>query len=164
MSFWGHTVYDWEEIVPPSNLNNDNRYNQGMSLDYKRFMSDSILACYQGEFDAIKRVTPDITITTNIWGLKNNLDLHKWGQHMDVVSWDSYPSMNEPMSNVAKRHDFMRGLKNGQPCMLMEQTPSQQNWQKYNSLKRPGVMRLWSYCNFCVRNAGIVGAFRSFSC
>jgi beta-galactosidase len=29
--------------------------------------------------------------------------------------------------------------------MLMEQTPSQQNWQAYNSLKRPGVMRLWSY-------------------
>jgi Beta-galactosidase len=27
----------------------------------------------------------------------------------------------------------------------MEQTPSQQNWQPYNSLKRPGVMRLWSY-------------------
>src|SRR4030095_12941733 len=33
----------------------------------------------------------------------------------------------------------------GKPFMLMEQTPSQQNWQPYNSLKRPGVMRLWSY-------------------
>jgi beta-galactosidase len=42
-------------------------------------------------------------------------------------------------------HDLMRGLKDGQPFMLMEQTPSQQNWQAYNSLKRPGVMRLWSY-------------------
>ena len=29
--------------------------------------------------------------------------------------------------------------------MLMEQTPSQQNWQKYNSLKRPGQMRAQSY-------------------
>jgi beta-galactosidase len=29
--------------------------------------------------------------------------------------------------------------------MLMEQTPSQQNWQPYNALKRPGVMRLWSW-------------------
>ncbi len=29
--------------------------------------------------------------------------------------------------------------------MLMEQTPSQQNWQPYNSLKRPGILRLWSY-------------------
>ncbi|VTR57852.1 Beta-galactosidase BgaA [Actinobacillus pleuropneumoniae] len=29
--------------------------------------------------------------------------------------------------------------------MLMEQTPSVQNWSPYNSAKRPGVMRLWSY-------------------
>ncbi|MBD0382169.1 beta-galactosidase [Paenibacillus sedimenti] len=145
MSFWGHTVYDWADIVPPTNLNGDNRCFQSMTLDYKRFMSDSILACYQGEYNAVKRITPDIPVTTNIWGLFNGLDLHKWGQHMDVVSWDSYPQMNEPMSNVALRHDYMRGLKNGQPFMLMEQTPSQQNWQPYNSLKRPGVMRLWSY-------------------
>ena len=41
-------------------------------------------------------------------------------------------------------HDLMRGLKDA-PFMLMEQTPSQQNWQKYNSLKRPGQMRAQSY-------------------
>ena len=29
--------------------------------------------------------------------------------------------------------------------MLMEQTPSQQNWQPYNSLKRPGQMRAQSW-------------------
>ena len=29
--------------------------------------------------------------------------------------------------------------------MLMEQTPSSQNWQAVNALKRPGVLRLWSY-------------------
>lgn len=27
----------------------------------------------------------------------------------------------------------------------MEQTPNQQNWQAYNTVKRPGVMRLMSY-------------------
>ncbi len=41
-------------------------------------------------------------------------------------------------------HDLMRGLKQ-QPFMLMEQTPSQQNWQPYNSLKKPGQMRAQSY-------------------
>lgn len=145
MSFWSHTVYEWEEIVPPTNLNGNNKCFQGIALDYKRFMSDAILECYQGEYDTIKAITPDIKITSNIWGLFNGLDLKKWADHMDVVSWDSYPQMNEPMSNVAMRHDYMRGLKDGQPFMLMEQTPSQQNWQPYNSLKRPGVMRLWSY-------------------
>ena len=38
-----------------------------------------------------------------------------------------------------------RGLKDGQPFLLMEQTPSSQNWQAVNALKRPGVLRLWSY-------------------
>ena len=42
------------------------------------------------------------------------------------------------------RNDLMRGLK-GKPFMLMEQTPSQQNWKPYNSLKRPGQMRAQSY-------------------
>lgn len=49
------------------------------------------------------------------------------------------------MSTVALKHDLMRGLKNGQPYILAEQTPSNQNWQPYNILKRPGVMRLLSY-------------------
>jgi beta-galactosidase len=38
----------------------------------------------------------------------------------------------------------MRGVKQ-KPFMLMEQTPSQQNWQPYNALKRPGQMRAQSY-------------------
>ncbi len=39
----------------------------------------------------------------------------------------------------------MRGLKQGQPWLLLEQTPSQTQWRPYNPLKRPGVMRLQSY-------------------
>jgi beta-galactosidase len=78
-------------------------------------------------------------------GTYPELDYFKWAKHMDVVSWDNYPSLNTPVSYTAMVHDLMRGLKSGQQFMLMEQTPSQQNWQPYNSLKRPGVMRLWSY-------------------
>jgi beta-galactosidase len=78
-------------------------------------------------------------------GAFKKLDYHKWAKHMDIVSWDNYPRFDTPYSYTAMMHDLMRGLKEGQPFMLMEQTPSQQNWQPYNSLKRPGVMRLWSY-------------------
>ncbi|HBF36614.1 MAG TPA: beta-galactosidase [Firmicutes bacterium] len=145
MSFWGHTVYSWEEVVVPSNLNGDNRCFQGMSLDYYRFMSDSLLECYRNEYDAIKVHTPHITITTNIWTVCKRLNLFDWAEHMDVAAWDNYPQMGEAFYNISLRHDVIRGLKKGEPFMLMEQTPSQQNWQDYNSLKRPGVMRLWSY-------------------
>jgi beta-galactosidase len=156
MSFWGHTIYDWDEIVQPSYLNEmfkdtwegyprDSTCFQGISLDYNRFMSESIFECYKGEYDVIKKITPNIAITTNLMGTFKPLDYFKWAENMDIVSWDNYPSMTEEISNIAFRHDLMRGLKNGKPFMLMEQTPSQQNWQPFNSLKRPGVMRLWSY-------------------
>lgn len=156
MSFWGHTVYSWEEIVPPSYLNEmgkslyqgyDRDYTcfQGISLDYNRFMSESSLECYIGEYNAIKKHTPHIKITTNLMGTFKLLDYFKWAEYMDVVSWDSYPGINTHPSSTAFRNDLMRGLKGGKPFMLMEQTPSQQNWQPFNSLKRPGVMRLQSY-------------------
>jgi beta-galactosidase len=150
--FWGHTFYDWDEIVPPNSLSEHlsewdqtRTAFQGISLDYSRFMSDSILECYLLERDALKEITPDVPVTTNLMGHFKPLDYFAWAPHLDVISWDSYPPMQVKPWNVALQHDLMRGLKEGQPFMLMEQTPSQQNWQAYNSLKRPGVLRLWSY-------------------
>ncbi|WP_270619341.1 beta-galactosidase [Paenibacillus macerans] len=147
--FWGHTFYDWEDIVVPNELSeewNGNRTNfQGISLDYRRFQSQSLLDCYKLEYEAIKKHTPHIPVTTNLMGFYPELDYFEWAKYMDIVSWDNYPSLDTPVSHTAMTHDLMRGLKSGAPFMLMEQTPSQQNWQPYNSLKRPGVMRLWSY-------------------
>ncbi|MCL2665706.1 MAG: beta-galactosidase trimerization domain-containing protein, partial [Defluviitaleaceae bacterium] len=67
-----------------------------------------------------------------------------WAKEMDIVSWDNYPAYDTPWSMTAMCHDLMRGLKQ-MPFMLMEQTPSQQNWQPYNSLKKPNQMRAQSY-------------------
>lgn len=146
--FWGHTFYDWDEIVVPNQLSEeflpDMTMFAGISIDYRRFYSDSMLNCYKMERDAIKEICPDALITTNLMGTFKGLDYFKWAKEMDVISWDNYPSYNTPWSLVAMKHDLMRGLKD-QPFMLMEQTPSQQNWQPYNSLKRPGQMRAQSY-------------------
>ncbi|WP_067844078.1 beta-galactosidase [Amphibacillus sediminis] len=149
-AFWGHTFYDWDEIVTPNILSEEweggrNTNFQGISLDYRRFQSDSLLENFKLERDRIKKYTKDVPVTTNLMGLYDELDYFKWGKEMDVVSWDNYPSIDTPVSMTAMTHDLMRGLKSGLPFMLMEQTPSQQNWQAYNALKRPGVMRLWSY-------------------
>ena len=148
-SFWGHTFYDWDEIVTPNLLSEHfgerQTMFQGISLDYARFNSDSMLECHKMEYELIKKAIPETIVTTNIMGAYKPLDYQKWAPYMDVIAWDNYPSMDTPVSYTAMMHDLMRGLKNGEPFMLMEQTPSQQNWQPYNSLKRPGVMRLWSY-------------------
>ena len=148
-AFWGHTFYDFEEIVTPNYLSehfgNERSTFQGISLDYRRFNSESILNAFRLEYDAIRAITPDVPITTNLMGTYQPLDYQMWAKYMDFVSWDNYPANDTPVSSVALRHDLMRGLKQGMPFALMEQTPSVQNWQPFNMLKRPGVMRLWSY-------------------
>lgn len=148
-AFWGHTFYDFDDIVVPNHLSehwgNDRTTFQGISLDYKRFNSESLLNAFRLEYDAIHAITPDIPITTNLMGTYQPLDYQMWGKYMDFISWDNYPSNETPLEETAMRHDLMRGAKQGKPFALMEQTPSVTNWLPYNMLKRPGVMRLWSY-------------------
>lgn len=148
-SFWGHTMYDWEDVVLPNMLSEhfaeDRTMFQGISLDYRRFNSDSILECCKLEYKALKAVTPDIPITTNMMGAYKALDYQKWAKELDFISWDNYPANEDSIASIALRHDLMRGIKQGKPFALMEQTPSVTNWLPYNALKRPGVMRLWSY-------------------
>ncbi|MGB8452519.1 MAG: beta-galactosidase [Anaerocolumna sp.] len=147
--FWGHTFYDWDEIVIPNALSEEFGENrtmfQGISLDYARFCSDSLLENYKAESAAIKKHIPDAMITTNLMGTYKFLDYQKWGEYMDFISYDNYPGNEESPAYIAMKHDLMRSLKQGKPFALMEQTPSVSNWLPNNSLKRPGVLRLWSY-------------------
>ncbi len=141
--FWSHTYTDWSQIEPP--YADGERNVHGLTIDYRRFQSDSLLECFKLERDAIRAITPGIPITTNLMGTYPHLDYRAWAKEIDVVSWDCYPWPNAYPGDIAFLHDLNRGLKDGQPFMLMEQTPSSQNWQPINALKRPGVLRLWSY-------------------
>ncbi|MGN0377548.1 MAG: beta-galactosidase [Suilimivivens sp.] len=151
MSFWGHTLYDFDDVVAPNMLSEEFDWDgirtnfQGISLDYSRFNSDSILECFKLEYEAVKKYTPDIPVTTNLMGSYKPLDYQKWGKYMDFISWDNYPAYDSYPAQIAMQHDLMRGLKGGKPFALMEQTPSVSNWHIFCKLKRPGVMRLWSY-------------------
>ncbi|MCR5321115.1 MAG: beta-galactosidase [Lachnospiraceae bacterium] len=151
-TFWGHTFYDFEEIVAPNLLSEEGEWGgrchtmfQGISLDYRRYMSDAMLDMYKMERDAIRKIVPKAAITTNLMGFYKPLDYRKWAKEMDFVSWDNYPSPTDPVEITAMCHDLMRGIKDGGSFALMEQTPSVTNWLPYNALKRPGVLRLWSY-------------------
>lgn len=149
MDFWSHTLYDFEDIVPPNYLGDGISDTMtafaGIAVDYKRFQSDSLLDNFIMEREAIREFDKDTPVTTNMMGAYKGLDYFKWAKEMDIVSWDSYPSYEPDWAHVSMMHDLMRGVKDGQSFMLMEQTPSQQNWQPYNSLKAPGRMRVQSY-------------------
>ena len=120
-SFWGHTYTDWSQIETPTR--NGERSLQALLIDYDRFQSDSLLDCFKAEAAALRAVTPGVPVTTNLMGSFKTLDYHKWAREMDIVSWDSYPGKDAPPADMAFQHDLMRGLKEGQPFLLMEQTP-----------------------------------------
>lgn len=109
-AFWGHTFYDWDEIVLPNLLSEHFAYDrtmfQGITLDYQRFNSDSILECYNLEADAIRKITLDIPITTNLMGFYKPLDYQKWAKSMDFISWDNYPAPDDSPAHIAMNHDL----------------------------------------------------------
>lgn len=140
---WSQCYYDWEDILPPRITPASN--NPGQMLDYQRFMSDSLLACYLSEANILREVTPAIPITTNFIVSFKPLDYFAWAPHLDLISFDNYPANTTPAWEVALRHDLMRSLKGGQPHLVMEQTPSQLNWMPQNPQMRPGRIRLQSF-------------------
>jgi beta-galactosidase len=149
-TFWSHTFTDWDEIEPPSELTEhwrgpDHTAFAGITVDYLRFSSDAMLANFVDEKAAIRESSPDVPVTTNFMGLYRPIDYHRWAEHLDFVSWDNYPPDDESRARMALTHDLMRGLKGGAPFWLMEQTPGATASRDVNPLKRPGVMRLWSW-------------------
>ncbi|WP_329118530.1 beta-galactosidase [Streptomyces sp. NBC_01465] len=149
-TFWSHRYTDWAEIEPPSALTEhwrgpDHTAFQGITLDYHRFMTDALLGCFLAEKAAIREHSADTPVTTNFMGLFRPLDYHRWAPHLDFASWDSYPPLDAPPTVAALAHDLMRGLKDGAPFWLMEQTPSTTACRDVNPLRRPGELRLASW-------------------
>ncbi|MGC4796120.1 beta-galactosidase [Micromonospora saelicesensis] len=149
-TFWSHTFTDWDEIEPPSALTEhwrgpDHTAFPGITLDYLRFTSDAMLTNFRDEKEAIRESSPTLPVTTNFMGMYRPIDYHRWAPHLDFVSWDNYPPDDGSAARMALTHDLMRGLKDGQPFWLMEQTPSCTACRDVNPLKRPGLMRLWSW-------------------
>jgi beta-galactosidase len=144
-AFWSQRYTDWEQVLPPRTA--PTFPNPAQRLDYARFSSDEMLACYRVEKDVVDRVTPDVPVTTNFLGVWKPIDFFAWAPHVDVVSHDSYPDPHDPstVSEVGFAYDLMRSLGDGEPWLLMEQAPSAVNWRDRNGPKPPGVMRLWSW-------------------
>ena len=156
-AFWGHTYHSFDEIFPPNELGD---FREGMnkailpaySLDYQRFYGDAVRDSFNEEKRAIRDFDCKNPVTTNMMGTFKDYDYFAWradndfsGSGVDVVSWDSYPAYDTTSAQTSMRHALMRAVGKGESFVLMEQTPSRQNWQPYNSLKRPGQMREQSW-------------------
>lgn len=144
-AFWSQHYSVWEEICTPRHVPTFG--NPTQQLDFKRFMSDSILALYVAEAAILRRESPGIPVTTNFMGFFKPIDQWRWARELDFSSWDSYPDPllgSRARESAAAGHDLTRSLISGRPWLLMEQVTSQVNWRPINPLKRPEVMRLLS--------------------
>ena len=146
-AFGSQWYYEWDEIHPPRLT--PAAANPSQQLDYLRFMNDSLLDCFLNEKTVLKEITPYLPVSTNFFGahgLPKAINCFQWAAQMDFVSFCSFPDpRHADPADIAFSLDVQRSLKEGQPWLLAEQAPGQVNWRKYNAVKRPGQMRLWSY-------------------
>ncbi|MDR1219474.1 MAG: beta-galactosidase [Treponema sp.] len=142
-SFWSHRFTSWEQIFP------DDASIHGMMLDWQRFTSDATIDFFLAESAPLRRITPDIPITTNFHLPDIGLDCHKFARHVDIVSWDNYPEWHrygddaEVAVKAAFFHDLQRSYKN-QPFLMMESSPGATSWQGVSKKKKAGMHLLSS--------------------
>ncbi|WP_214854401.1 beta-galactosidase [Exiguobacterium sp. s166] len=153
-AFWSHTFDDWSQIESPSPIGESMVH--GLNLDWKRFVTDQTISFFEQESVPLRELTPALPITTNFMADTEDLipfqalDYSRFAKHVDVVSWDAYPTWHndwETTANLALKvgfiNDLFRSLKQ-QPFLLMESTPSAVNWHPVNKAKRPGMHLLSS--------------------
>ena len=141
-AFWSQSYAYWQEINPPRQA--PNFVNPTQQLDFARFSSDELLACFRAEREILRRLTPHVPVTTNFMTPAfKPLDYFKWAAEQDVISTDHYlrPAEGDPDLDLALSGDLTRGLARGAPWLLMEHSTSAVNWQQRNLAKRPGQLR-----------------------
>ncbi|MFC4565784.1 beta-galactosidase [Nocardiopsis mangrovi] len=89
-AFWSQHYTDWEQVRPPRAT----QYlpNPGHVLDFRRFLSDAMLANYRAQRDVLRDATPAVPVTTNFaFGSWVPVNPWQWADHLDLVAVDSYP-------------------------------------------------------------------------
>ncbi|PJJ71748.1 beta-galactosidase [Diaminobutyricimonas aerilata] len=140
-TFWGQRYTEWHEIDAPRLA--PSVVNPAQRLDFARFTSDALLACFVMERDIIRQHTPHLPVTTNFMATScPSMDLWAWSREVDVVANDHYLTAERRDNHVllAMDADLTRSLADGRPWMLMEHSTSAVNWQPRNIAKRAGEL------------------------
>lgn len=124
-AFWSQRYGSWEEVMPPRAT--QYLHNPAHVLDFRRFVSDELLACFTEQRDEIRAAGSQAPVTTNLmlpsW---NHLEHWSWRPEMDLVAIDHYPDSEGPEAeaHVAYASDLARSWSHGDPWLLMEQSPT----------------------------------------
>ncbi len=139
-TFWSQGYSSWEEILPPRTA--PYLHNPGQVLDFRRFVSDSLLELFTTERDIIRRHAPDVPVMTNLMGFFRGADYFRFAGESDLVAnnWYTDPAESRTWELGALTHDLCRGLAEGSPWLLTESATSAVNWRSHNVAKDPGEL------------------------
>jgi beta-galactosidase len=141
---WSQDYTSWDQVEPPRTA--PSFANPTQQLDFARFSSDELLACYRAEREVVAAHSPGTPVTTNFLYLSRPVDQFRWAAEVDVVSVDSYPDPANTEAHLfsAMTCDMTRSVGGGRPWVLMEQATSAVNWRAVNVPKAPGQYRALS--------------------
>jgi beta-galactosidase len=146
--FWGHTYWAWSEIPLPWNTLGG-AHNPSLALDHRRFHSAAMRDYLQLQVDILRKLSPGKAITHNDMGMYDGVDDSQLNAPLDFVAWDNYPMFGEDYSDYAGTglaHDLMRGSKNNQNFMVMEEQSGLPGWDIFwGRQAAPGLYRAWAY-------------------
>ena len=140
--FWAKHYTDWAQLHSPTPIGEECIH--GLSLDWNRFVTHQTVDFMAAEIEPLRRLTPELPVTTNMMHNYDGLDYYRFRDVIDFASFDCYPVWGQRSDDVLEaeragfNYDIMRALKDG-PWVLMESAPSQVNWHDICMLKRPGV-------------------------
>jgi beta-galactosidase len=139
---WSQAYSAWEEVQPPRLTFTDS--NPTQVLDFDRFSSDQLREQLRAETAVLRRVTPDVPVTTNLvlFDAGKNMDYSSWTGDLDLVASDHYlRSTPDAHAELSFSADRARGLSAGRPWLLMETAVGATSWRPVNPAKRPGQLR-----------------------
>jgi beta-galactosidase len=146
--FWGHTYQAWSEIPLPWNTLG-NAHNPSLALDFDRFQSDSTHAYLDSQAAILRAIAPHQAVTHNEMGLYAGVDYYNLNRSLDFVAWDNYPMFEKDYAQYTGpglAHDLMRGSKDNQNYMVMEQQGGLPGWSVFRGRQAPpGLYRVWAY-------------------
>jgi beta-galactosidase len=146
--FWGHAYQGWAELPLPWNTL-FNAHNPSLALDFDRFQSDSTHAYLDIQTAILRAIAPRQAITHNEMGMYPGVDYYDLNRSLDFVAWDNYPMIGGDYAQYTGpglAHDLMRGSKNNQNYIMMEQEGGLPGWSKFwGRQAQPELYRVWAY-------------------
>nr|WP_062334896.1 beta-galactosidase [Herbidospora sakaeratensis] len=133
-AFWSQGYSDWDEIQPPRAT--QWLPNPSQLLDFRRFLSDEMLAHFTEQRDLLRPTGKPVT-TNFAFGAWVPVDHWKWAREVDLLAVDDYPT-GDLAEESAFTADLARSWAGGKPWILMEQAAAVEYTPRRTLPRPPG--------------------------